>query len=104
MNRILNHEDTKTRRDSWSSRVASCLRDFVVHLFVILRRFTPAALVHFGLLVAALISLTPFVWLLCASLKRGEDLFAYTFLPWHHLKRLSTDNFTELFQKEAFGR
>ena len=63
-----------------------------------------ASFVHLGLLIAALISLTPFVWLLCASIKRGEDLFAYTFLPLDHLDRLSAENFTELFRREAFGR
>jgi ABC-type glycerol-3-phosphate transport system permease component len=59
--------------------------------------------VHFFLLIAALLSLTPFAWLVCASIKRGDDLFAYTFLPWDHLNHVSLGNFTELFHRESFG-
>src|SRR4051794_27793162 len=68
------------------------------------RKAFAVTFVHVALLVAALISLTPFVWLLCATFKNGNDLFAYTFLPWGHLGRLTTDNYTALFSKEAFGR
>src|SRR5207248_679521 len=39
----------------------------------------------------------------CASLKRGEDLFAYTFLPWPHLSSLTLDNFRVLFRREGFA-
>jgi ABC-type glycerol-3-phosphate transport system permease component len=68
------------------------------------RTVAASTAIHFALLVAALISLTPVVWLICATFKTGDDLFAYTFLPWHHLGRLTTENYTQLFQKEAFGR
>ena len=61
-------------------------------------------LVHFVLLVAALIALTPFVWMMCATLKRREDLFGYVFLPWDDLRRLTFDNFRALFSKEPFAR
>jgi arabinooligosaccharide transport system permease protein len=61
-------------------------------------------LVHFVLLVAALIALTPFVWMMCATLKRREDLFGYVFLPWDNLHRLTLDNFRALFTKEPFAR
>jgi ABC-type glycerol-3-phosphate transport system permease component len=65
----------------------------------------PAAsiLTHVALCLAAAVSLAPFVWLLCASLKRGEDLFTYTFLPWQHLNTLTLDNFKLLFTRQAFG-
>src|SRR5262245_58681025 len=58
---------------------------------------------HAALCVAATISLAPFLWLLCASVKRGEDLFTYTFLPWRHLNTLTLDNFRSLFTRQAFG-
>lgn len=35
------------------------------------------------LLAAAAITLLPFFWLLCASIKTKDDLFTYTFLPMH---------------------
>src|SRR5437763_12416572 len=69
-----------------------------------LRGAVSATAIHLVLLVAALVSLTPFLWLLCATFKTGDDLFAYTFLPWRHLGRLTTENYTQLFQKEAFAR
>src|SRR5207248_1978019 len=60
--------------------------------------------VHLALLLAAMVSLTPFLWLICASLKRGQDLFTYTFVPWDDLTRLTAENFRLLFRREAFGR
>lgn len=60
--------------------------------------------VHAALLVAAALSLTPLIWLLCASFKRGEDLFAYAFIPWGDLSRLTTDNFARLFGGHPFTR
>src|SRR4051794_27257945 len=68
------------------------------------RKAFAVTFVHFALLVAAMISLTPFVWLLCATFKTGDDLFAYMFLPWYDLRRLTTENFAALFRKEAFSR
>jgi ABC-type glycerol-3-phosphate transport system permease component len=57
--------------------------------------------VLFALAAAAL---TPFAWLICATLKRGEDLFRYTFLPWDDLGRLSLGNFRTLFEQQPFLR
>src|SRR6266566_5275817 len=61
-------------------------------------------LVHLVLLAAAAIALTPFFWMLCATIKRQEDLFEYAFLPWGHPERLTLKNFYNLFTKEPFGR
>ncbi len=59
---------------------------------------------HLLLVVCAGIFLLPFCWLLCAAFKRTDDLFAYAFLPWDHLGRLTLDNFRALFEKQPFGR
>ncbi len=52
----------------------------------------------------AIVALTPLVWMVCAAFKRGEDLFAYAFLPWDHLGNLSLDNFRLLLSREPFAR
>ena len=62
-----------------------------------------AALLHAGLLAIALMTLVPFVWLLCATLKQPGDFFAYTFLPWDHLNNLTLENYRELFRQEPFA-
>jgi ABC-type glycerol-3-phosphate transport system permease component len=67
------------------------------------RRSLIRILVHVLLLFAAAISLTPFFWLICASLKTGQDLFTYTFLP-PALSRLTLENFTLLFHRQFFDR
>ena len=59
---------------------------------------------HLLLLAAAIASLVPFIWLICASLKTGNDLFTYTFLPWSHLDRLTMSAFVRLFTENSFGR
>ena len=59
---------------------------------------------NIGLLVLAAAALTPFAWLICATLKRGEDLFRYTFLPWDDLNRLTLANFHTLFDQQPFFR
>jgi ABC-type glycerol-3-phosphate transport system permease component len=61
-------------------------------------------LVMLPLTAAAALSLMPFAWLLCATVKRGDDLFAYPFLPWHDLSRLTLGNFVSLFVNQPFGR
>jgi len=58
---------------------------------------------HLALIGAATLSIGPFIWLLCASVKRDDDLFMYTFLPWPHLNTLTLDNFRSLFSRQAFG-
>ncbi len=52
--------------------------------------------------VAAVVFMLPFIWLVCAAFKRGDDLFATPFLP-HGLSRLTLSNFRELFAQQAFG-
>jgi ABC-type glycerol-3-phosphate transport system permease component len=100
----VNREGAKARSIPSMSAVALRLRDLAADGLFALRRALPVTAVHFALLVAAMVSLTPFLWLLCATFKNGDDLFAYTFLPWSHLGTLTTENYTLLFQKEAFGR
>ena len=56
-----------------------------------------------ALTIAAAVCMAPFAWLLCASVKRGEDLFAYPFLPWTHLDRLTLSNFGLLFRNQPFA-
>ncbi len=57
-----------------------------------------------ALTLAAAVAVVPFVWLVCATLKRGEDMFNYPLLPWHDLQRLTLDNFRVLFANYSFGR
>jgi ABC-type glycerol-3-phosphate transport system permease component len=61
------------------------------------------AVLHFVLIVLAMLSLTPFVWLICATFKSSKDFFAYTFLPWGHLRDLTLDNYRRLFEREPFA-
>src|SRR4030088_3544231 len=73
------------------------------------RRMAPAQTagsigLHLLLIVLAVLSLIPFAWLICATFKSNEDFFAYTFLPWHHLDRLTTSNYHELFIRQPFAR
>src|SRR5579871_5021439 len=60
--------------------------------------------VHLALVLLAFLYLAPFLWLICASFKRGEDVFRYTFLPWRHLGNLTLDNYRVLFSRQPFGR
>jgi multiple sugar transport system permease protein len=68
-----------------------------------MRKTIESILMHAVLLVAASVALVPFFWLICATLKRGEDLFTYNFLPWGGLRRLTLENFTKLLTRERFG-
>jgi ABC-type glycerol-3-phosphate transport system permease component len=73
--------------------------------FPSLRSSTPQSIfLHLGLLLLALLYLTPFLWLICACFKQGQDVFRYTFLPWSHLRNLTLDNFRVLFSHESFSR
>jgi ABC-type glycerol-3-phosphate transport system permease component len=68
------------------------------------RRFSSVSiLVHASLILLALFTITPFVWLVCATFKRPGDFFSYTFLPWDHLDNLTLDNYRQLFRKEPFA-
>lgn len=62
-----------------------------------------SVLLHAPLILAALVALTPFFWLICATLKTGEDLFAYAFLPWGNLDRLTLANYRRLFFDEPYA-
>lgn len=61
-------------------------------------------LLHLPLLLGALVCTVPLVWLVCATLKSGQDLFTYDFLPWNHLDRLTLDNFHKLVSRDGFTR
>ena len=63
---------------------------------------------HVVLVVLGLLSLTPFIWLICATFKTAGDFFTYTFLPWdaeHGLRwrDLTLDNYRQLFRREPFA-
>jgi ABC-type glycerol-3-phosphate transport system permease component len=51
----------------------------------------------------ALLSLTPFIWLICATFKDSGDFFTYAFLPWDHLHTLTTGNYGFLFRRYPFA-
>jgi ABC-type glycerol-3-phosphate transport system permease component len=57
----------------------------------------------FFLGIAALFSLLPLIWLVCASVKSGDDLFTYPLLPWRHLNHLSFSNYARIFSERPFG-
>jgi ABC-type glycerol-3-phosphate transport system permease component len=60
-------------------------------------------LVSLILYALALLSLTPFLWLLCASVKQGDDFFTYTFLPWHDPGRWTLANYARLVREHPFA-
>ena len=62
------------------------------------------AALHLPLLLGALVCTLPLVWLICATLKTGQDLFRYDFLPWNHLDHLTFDNFRRLLARDGFSR
>jgi ABC-type glycerol-3-phosphate transport system permease component len=70
------------------------------------RRTSPlaGAVVHGVLVVCALVMMAPLLWLVCASVKTGEDLFRYAFLPWGHLERLTVGNFVEVVERQPVVR
>lgn len=59
-------------------------------------------LMHVAIFALAMISLTPFFWLICATFKTSEDFFAYAFLPWSHPERWTFSNYVLLFEKNPF--
>lgn len=76
------------------------------------RRFsmTGTAMVYAALLLACALTLTPFVWVACACLKRNEDFFSSMFLPiseetglvaW---SRLTLTHFRQLLGDLGLGR
>jgi len=77
------------------------------------RTFAGTAALNGALVVLALATMTPFVWLVCATFKTKADFFAYTLLPWDHLgydvrdgvaTGLTLENYRKLFAREPFGR
>ena len=67
-----------------------------------------AGVLHFVLGVLALLSLTPFIWLICSTFKSSGDFFTYTFLPWDaetgiRWHDLTLDNYRRLFAREPFA-
>ncbi len=68
-----------------------------------MRRATASLLLHMMVLGLAAAALAPFAWLICAAFKSQADLFAYPFLPWHDLRRLTLENFRVLFTREPFA-
>jgi len=66
-------------------------------------RATRGILITSLLMLAAIIGLIPFFWLICASFKTSEDLFTSIFLPWMNLNRLTFENFRTLFASEGFA-
>jgi ABC-type glycerol-3-phosphate transport system permease component len=67
------------------------------------RRVVGTTLLHLFLLGLATLSLAPFAWLLCATLKGNDDFFTYNFLPWAHPERWTLDNFVQLFRQYPFA-
>ena len=57
---------------------------------------------HVFITVLAMFSLIPFFWLVCATFKRHEDFFTYTFLPWLHPGWWTLGNYIYLFREEPF--
>lgn len=68
------------------------------------------ALVYVVLIVAAALTLVPFVYLICSAFKTNDDFFGSMFLPVDPktgrtaLSRLTTSHFGRLFRELAFGR
>ena len=76
--------------------------------------------IHGLLIVMSLISLFPFLWLVCATFKLNVDMFHFTFLPYgpndpetanaiaaartHLVGRLTLDNYLLLFTTKPFVR
>lgn len=56
---------------------------------------------HALLIVLALLTLIPFVWLVCATFKTKGDSFKYTFLP-SDLSHLTLENYSSIFQQQPF--
>jgi ABC-type glycerol-3-phosphate transport system permease component len=57
---------------------------------------------HAIIVPLAILTLLPFFWLVCATLKSHEDFFQYTFIPWTEPSRLTLDNYRWLFREEPF--
>ncbi len=58
---------------------------------------------HAVVICLAIISLTPFFWLICATFKRHEDFFTHAFLPWSEPGRWTLSNYRLLFEQWPFA-
>ncbi len=66
-------------------------------------RMTLGSVALHGLIFAlALICLTPFFWLVCATFKKQADFYQYAFLPWTQPQRWTLGNYVWLFTEEPF--
>lgn len=65
-------------------------------------RLLSPLLLHGILLLLAALTLLPLAWMICASFKRGEDLFTYLLLP--PAGRLTLDNYRALFRTQPYAR
>lgn len=68
-----------------------------------------SAITYAVLVAAAVITLVPFVWMTCASLKTNQDFFTSLFLPTNEggaiaWDRITTNNFARLFTEHSFAR
>jgi ABC-type glycerol-3-phosphate transport system permease component len=59
---------------------------------------------NIAVLLLAIASVMPFAWLICATLKKSEDFFAYSFLPWSQPSRWTLENFRFLFARWPYAR
>jgi ABC-type glycerol-3-phosphate transport system permease component len=66
---------------------------------------------HLVILGLAVVTVAPFVWLVCATFKTNADFFRYAFLPWDHLayrevngvgEGVTLENYRELFRRQPF--
>jgi ABC-type glycerol-3-phosphate transport system permease component len=60
-------------------------------------------LLHLLLVALAAAAVFPFLWLICAAFKSPQDLLETPLLPWHHLDRLTLNNF-RLLRDQPFTR
>jgi ABC-type glycerol-3-phosphate transport system permease component len=63
----------------------------------------PRIVLHVVLVVLAAMSLTPFLWLICATLKGRNEFWAYTFLPWNKPELWTLSNYAWLFRQYPFA-
>lgn len=60
------------------------------------------------LVVASLLTLVPFVWLICASLKSSTEFFSSSFVPltggWPDPSKLTLDHYVRLFKELSLGQ
>ena len=89
-------EATKRRSDEGEARSASSLPAAY--------RLLPALGLHVTVISLAVLSLIPFVWLICATFKTNKDMFEHTFFPWGGLDRLTWGNYSILFAGRPFAR